>query len=117
MAQNSCKRQRFLAAVTQHADGRYPGFRLSLGDGEEMPAHRSVDVFCETICVATVKSGRMIATSLRHRGPSLSRRWHRDELVSTSPAERVRIRRAVDDEAKARASCARPESVPARATP
>jgi hypothetical protein len=47
-----------------------------------MPAHRSVDIFCEMICTSTVKSDRMIAASLRRRGLPLSRRWHRDELVS-----------------------------------
>ena len=69
-------------AVIQHAVWLYLRFRRSLGDGEEMLAHRSVDVFCETICTSTVKSGRMIAANLRHRGRSLSRRWYPDWLVS-----------------------------------
>jgi hypothetical protein len=47
-----------------------------------MLVHRSVDVFCETICASTVKSDQKIAANLRRRGRSLSRRWHPDWLVS-----------------------------------
>jgi hypothetical protein len=76
------KRRRSLVAVIQHAVWLYLRFRRSLGEGEELLVHRSVDVFCETICASTVKSGRMIAANLRRRGLPLSRRWHPDWLVS-----------------------------------
>jgi len=98
---------RFLAAVIQHAICLCFRSRFSLSDIAEMPGDQSVDVLCETIRTVTAKSYQTIATNVLRQGLSLSLRWHRDDLVSTRPGERMCIRRAVDDGTKARASCVR----------
>jgi transposase-like protein len=71
---------------------------LSLRDAEEIMAHRGVDVSDETMRALTVKFGRKIAASLRHRKLPQSPRWRLGEMICGSARERVFLWRAVDDE-------------------
>lgn len=98
MTRISYKRQRFSAAVIQHAVWLYFRFTLSLRDVEEMMAHHGVDVSYETVRAWTLKFGPKIAANLRRIMLPLSTRWYLDELVSTIAGEPAWIWRAVDDE-------------------
>ncbi|MEY4784107.1 MAG: hypothetical protein RIR41_2042 [Pseudomonadota bacterium] len=94
----SCKCYGFPASVIHYAMWLRFCLTLSLRDAEEIMAHRGVDVSDEPMRALTVKFGRKIAASLRHRKLPQSPRWRLGEMICGSARERVFLWRAVDDE-------------------
>ena len=95
---NLYKRQRFPAAIIQHAVWLYNRFNLSHRDIEDLLAERGIDVSCESVRLWCNKFGPLFSKRLKRKHPGFGDTFFIDEVFVGIKGQRYYLWRAVDQD-------------------